>query len=72
MPPKNKVTESVQPPRHRPTSSERRAAQLAAVSGHQADLKREAAERRAKREAAAASATSAPRNAPAARRRSAL
>jgi hypothetical protein len=67
MPPKNKVTESVQPARHRPTSSERRAAQLAAVSGHQADLKREAAERRAKREAAA-SATPAPHSAPRARR----
>jgi hypothetical protein len=60
MPPKNKVTVTVQPPRHRPTSRERRAMQLEAVSTHQADLKREAAERRAKRAAADAPAPSEP------------
>jgi hypothetical protein len=46
---KNKVTVSVNPVKHRPTSSERRAAQIAALSTQQADLKREAAERRARR-----------------------
>jgi hypothetical protein len=45
---KRKVTVSVQPPKHRPTSSERRQAQMEAVSGKQAVLKQEAAERRAK------------------------
>jgi hypothetical protein len=49
MPPRSKVTVSVQPAKHRPTSAERRAAQVEMVSGKQADLKREAAERRAKR-----------------------
>jgi hypothetical protein len=52
MPPKSKMTVTVQPARHRPTSKERRAAQVEAVANHQADLKREAAERRAKRAAA--------------------
>jgi hypothetical protein len=46
---KHKVTVSVQPAKHRPTSAERRAAQIEMVSTKQADLKREAAERRAKR-----------------------
>jgi hypothetical protein len=46
---KNKVTVSVNPVKHRPSSSERRAAQVAALSTQQADLKREAAERRAQR-----------------------
>jgi hypothetical protein len=46
---KNKVTVSVNPVKHRPSSSERRAAQIAALSTQQADLKREAAERRAQR-----------------------
>lgn len=46
---KNKVTVSVNPVKHRPSSSERRAAQVAALSSQQADLKREAAERRAQR-----------------------
>ncbi len=66
---RNKVTSSVQPAQHRPTSRERRAAQFEAVSTHQAQLKREAAERRAKRAAAEASAQAAPRKAPTARRR---
>ena len=51
MAPKSKVTVSVQPTEQRPNSSERRAAQTAALATQQADLKREAAERRAKREA---------------------
>lgn len=46
---RNKVTVSVQPAKHRPTSAERRAAQVEMISTKQADLKREAAERRAKR-----------------------
>jgi hypothetical protein len=46
---RNKVTVSVQPAKHRPTSAERRAAQVEMISGKQAELKREAAERRAKR-----------------------
>jgi hypothetical protein len=44
---KHKVTVSVQPTKHWPSSVERRAAQVAAVATKQADLKREAAERRA-------------------------
>jgi hypothetical protein len=47
---KRKVTVSMQPPNHRPTSAERRAAQIAALSNKQAELKQEAADRRAKRE----------------------
>jgi hypothetical protein len=46
---KNKVTVSVQPANHRPTSAERRAAQVEMISNKQAELKREAAERRAQR-----------------------
>ncbi len=46
---KEKVTVSVQPMARRPSSAERRAAQIATVSTKQAELKREAAERRAKR-----------------------
>lgn len=46
---KHKMTVSVQPPKHRPTSAERRAAQVEMISTKQAELKREAAERRAKR-----------------------
>jgi hypothetical protein len=49
MAPKHKVSVSVQPAKHRPTSAERRAAQVEMVSTKQAELKREAAERRAKR-----------------------
>jgi hypothetical protein len=44
---KHKVTTSVLPAAHRPTSSERRAAATAALATKQQDLKREAAERRA-------------------------
>ena len=46
---KKKMTVTVQPAKHRPTSAERRAAQIEMVSTKQAELKREAAERRAKR-----------------------
>jgi hypothetical protein len=46
---KHKVTVSVQPAKHRPTTAERRAAQVEMISTKQAELKREAAERRAKR-----------------------
>jgi hypothetical protein len=46
---KQKVTVSMQPTAHRPSSAERRAAQIATISTKQAELKREAAERRAKR-----------------------
>jgi len=62
MAPRSKVTVSVQPAKHRPTSAERRAAQVEMVSTKQAELKREAAERRAKRalEGAAIATESAP------------
>jgi hypothetical protein len=46
---KNKVTVSVDRPTLRPTPAERRAALTAAIAGQQQTLKREAAERRAKR-----------------------
>jgi hypothetical protein len=46
---KNKVTVSVAPAKHRPTTAERRAAATAALSTKQQDLKREAEQRRAKR-----------------------
>jgi hypothetical protein len=52
---KKPVSVSVTPPRQRPSSAERRAAQLASISNKQAELKQEAADRRAKREAASAS-----------------
>ncbi len=42
----HKVTVSVNPAGRRPTSAERRAAQLETVSTHQAKLKQEAAARR--------------------------
>lgn len=46
---KHKVTVSIQPTNRRPTSAERRAAEIASRSTQQAELKQEAAERRAKR-----------------------
>jgi hypothetical protein len=46
---KNKVVVSRDTTRHRLSTAERRAAQVAALATKQADLKREAAERRAKR-----------------------
>ncbi len=57
---KNKVTVSVQPTNNRPSSAERRAAQVALLSGKQAELKQEAAERRAQRENQNAQAASKP------------
>jgi hypothetical protein len=67
---KNKVTVSVQPPtKQRSSSAQRRAAQIATVSTKQAELKREAAERRAKRALNSnAPAASMPRKAATARR----
>jgi hypothetical protein len=46
---KHKVTVSIDPQSRRPTSAERRAAQSASIATQQQNLKREAAERRAKR-----------------------
>jgi hypothetical protein len=46
---KQRVTVSAQPTTLRPNSAQRRAAEFAAVSTKQAELKHEAAERRAKR-----------------------
>jgi hypothetical protein len=48
---KRKMTVSTQPVNHRPTSAERRAAQIASLSTRQAELKQEAADRRAARAA---------------------
>jgi hypothetical protein len=62
---KHKVTVSTQPANHRPSSSERRAAQIAALSNKQAELKQEAADRaaaRAERTATAAPTPSRPAN----------
>jgi hypothetical protein len=53
---KPKVTVSVQPTNHRPTTAERRAAQIAALSTRQAELKQEAADRRDERAAKTAAA----------------
>lgn len=49
MPVKHKITVSIDPHTHSPTTTERRAALTAAIAGEQQNLKREAAERRAKR-----------------------
>jgi hypothetical protein len=46
---KRKVTVSVQPPKHRLSAAERRSAQIASLATKQAELKQEAAERRAAR-----------------------
>jgi hypothetical protein len=46
MAPKHKVTVSVRPTARRPSSAERREAQIAILSTEQAKLKAEAAERR--------------------------
>jgi len=57
---KHKVTVSTQPTNHRLTTAERRAAHIASISNKQAELKQEAADRRAvraKRTAPAASTT---------------
>ena len=59
---KHKVTVSTQPTNRRPTSAERHAAQMASLSTKQAELKQEAAERRAKRTSQHAPLASAPLN----------
>jgi hypothetical protein len=48
---KNSVNVSAGPPGRRLSSKERHAAQVAAIANEQSELKREAAERRAKRTA---------------------
>ena len=48
MPAKNRVTLSNQPLKQRPSAADRRAAHSAQIAGKQAQLKLEAAERRAK------------------------
>jgi hypothetical protein len=47
---RNKVTESNQPARPRPSAAERRAAEVATLSTKQAELKNDAARRRQARE----------------------
>jgi hypothetical protein len=54
---KPKVTVSMQPTNHRPTTAERRAAQVASLSTRQAELKQEAADRRDAAKSAADAAT---------------
>jgi hypothetical protein len=46
---KNEMTVLVKPTNQRPSAAQRRAWQIASVSGKQAELKREAAERSARR-----------------------
>ena len=48
---KPKVTVSMQPTNHRPSTAERRALQIAALATRQAELKQEAADRRNQRAA---------------------
>jgi hypothetical protein len=63
MAPKNKVSVSSEPNTYRLSANERRAARLAEISNKQGDLKREAAERRARRAVEAEAALSAPKSA---------
>ncbi len=65
---KHKVTVSAGPANNRGTTAERRAAQIALLSTQQAELKQEAAERRAERANQSGPAASTPRKAAAARR----
>jgi hypothetical protein len=65
---KHKVTVSTAPTAPRGSTAERRAAQIALLSTKQAELKQEAADRRAKRASEPAPAASPPRKAGAARR----
>jgi hypothetical protein len=51
---KHKVTVSMQPVNRRPSSAERRAAEIASLSDKQEELKQQCAERHAKRAAASA------------------
>jgi len=64
----HKVTVSMQPTNRRPSTAERRAAQIASLSTKQAELKQEAAERRAARANQHAPASFTPRQPGAARR----
>jgi hypothetical protein len=65
---KHKVTVSAGPTHSRGTTAERRAAQIAALATQQAELKQEAAQRRAERANQNGPAASTPRKTPAARR----
>jgi hypothetical protein len=65
---KHKVTVSVQPINRRPSSAERRAAEIASVANKQAQLKQEFADRRAARASQNTPAASTPRGAATARR----
>ena len=67
---KKKVTVSMQPTARPPSSAQRLAEQAAILSTKQADLKREAAERRAKRDSDSGAPAAAP-NSLTARRRNA-
>lgn len=51
---KHKVTVSMQPTNRRPSSAERRAAQIASLATQQAELKQQAADRRDERAAKSA------------------
>jgi hypothetical protein len=66
---KHKVTVSTRPTNSRGSSADRRAAQIAALSTQQAELKQEAAERRAERATKDAAAPSTPPKAATPRRR---
>lgn len=68
---KPKVTVSTQPTTRRGTTAERREAHIASLATQQAELKREAAERRAER-AKNPPAPSAPRKRPSVKRSNAL
>ena len=70
MPPKNPVNASVRPVTPHRSGAERRAAEVAAIAGKQAQLKREAAERRAERTRREAEALPQPPKSTARRRRS--
>jgi hypothetical protein len=61
VPPKNAVTSSMRSVKPRLSGAERRAAEIAANAGKQAQLKREAAERRAERAQREAEAPQQPR-----------
>lgn len=67
---KHKVTVSVQPTNRWPSSAQRHAAQIALLSTKQAELKQEAAERRAERAGETAPAAAAPPRRAASARRS--
>ena len=60
---KHKVTVSVQPTSYRPSSAQRRAAEVEFLSTQQAELKQQAAERRAQRVEQSPPASPRPRNA---------